>query len=69
MTRTGKIARLPRALREQVNCRLLDGQPGTEIVAWLNELPEVKDTLARDFGGRPVSEQNLTDWKQGGYQD
>ena len=32
MTRNGKIARLPRALRDELNRRLQDGQPGVRLV-------------------------------------
>jgi hypothetical protein len=69
MTRNGKIARLPSQTREQLNRRLEDGEPGKRLVQWLNELPQVKEMLERDFAGRPISEQNLSEWKQGGYQD
>jgi hypothetical protein len=69
MTRTGKIARLPREIRDQLNQRLLDGQPGQRLLAWLNSLPEVQRVLAADFDGRPLSEQNLSQWKAGGYED
>ncbi len=68
-TRVGKIGHLPKSIRDQVNCRLLDGQTGVRLVKWLNSLPETKDALATDFGGRDINEQNLTEWKQGGYQD
>jgi len=66
---TGKIARLPREIREQVNRRLEDGEPGNRLVAWLNELPAVRALLAAEFGGGVIKEQNLTNWKQGGYRD
>ena len=69
MTRTGKIARLPREVREQLNRRLADGEPGTRLVEWLNSLPETQKTLAADFEGRAINEQNLSEWKQGGHQD
>jgi len=69
MTRTGKIARLPRDIRNQLNRRLQDGEPGNRLVEWLNGLPEVRQVLAGDFGGRDISEQNLSEWKQGGHQD
>src|ERR1039458_9199072 len=69
MTRTGKIARLPREIREQLNRRLQDGQPGTQLVAWLNALPEAQAMLEREFVGCSISEQNLSEWKQGGYRD
>jgi hypothetical protein len=68
-TRNGKIARLPRAIREQLNRRCDDGEPGKRLVEWLNSLPEVLAVLAAEFAGRPVSEQNLSEWKQGGYLD
>ncbi len=69
MTRTGKIARLPRSVREQLNRRLQDGEPGTRLVKWLNVAAEVQSMLAEEFGGRAINEQNLSEWKQGGYRD
>ena len=36
MTRNGKIGRLPKAVREQVNRRLEKGEKGRTLVAWLN---------------------------------
>ena len=69
MTRTGKIARLPREIRHQLNRRLQDGEPGNRLVAWLNGLPEARQALAAGFGGRAISEQNLSEWKSGGHQD
>src|SRR5258706_6829467 len=69
MTRRGKIARLPRPVREELNRRLQDGEPGTQLVAWLNEHPETKRVLAGSFEGREINEQNLSDWKAGGFQD
>jgi len=68
-TRTGKIARLPRKIREQLNRRLENGEPGNRLVEWLNSLPEVQKVVAADFDGEPVSEPNLSRWRQGGYQD
>jgi hypothetical protein len=35
----------------------------------LNELPEVKETMTRQFGGRPVNEQNLSEWKSRGHRE
>lgn len=69
MTRTGKIARLPRGVREQLNRRLQDGEPGVQLVKWLNALPEVREILTATFGGREISEQNLSEWKQGGHKE
>src|SRR5437016_5555996 len=67
--RTGKIARLPEPIRQQLNRHLHNGLSGREIVAWLNEQPVVKQVMAERFGGWPISEHNLSEWRHGGYQD
>lgn len=69
MTRTGKIARLPHAIREQLNRRLQDGEQGKTVLSWLNSLPEVQAVLAADFTGQPINPQNLSEWRRGGYRD
>jgi len=69
LTRTGKIARLPREVREELNQRLDDGERGPSLLAWLNDLPAVKSVIDRDYAGRPVTTQNLSHWRQGGFQD
>jgi hypothetical protein len=69
MSRVGKIARLPEQIREQINCRLQDGQNGRDILAWLNASDEVKAGLAREFEGREINDSNLSAWRQGGYRD
>jgi hypothetical protein len=69
MTNTGKIGRLPDNLRDQLNRRLLNGEPGKRLVEWLNSLPETRQVLTACFGGRPINEPNLTAWKAGGFQD
>jgi hypothetical protein len=69
MTRTGKIARLPKIIRDQLNQRLDDGEQGAPLVAWLNSLPEVQAVLTRDFEGKAIREQNLSEWRKGGYRD
>lgn len=69
MTRNGKIARLPRAVREQLNCRLADGEQGKHLVVWLNTLPEVKAILTAEFGGRRIRAQNISEWKKGGFRE
>ena len=51
----GKIGRLPRVIREQVNRRLQNDEPAASLLEWLNSLPEVKAALAAEFGGCPVS--------------
>jgi hypothetical protein len=69
MTRTGKIARLPKYVRDQLNRRIEDGEQGKELVKWLNGLPGVQEGLKERFGGRAVTEQNLSEWKQAGHQE
>jgi len=66
-THKGKIGRLPTAVREQLNQRLLDGETGAMVLPWLNSLPAVKTLLANRFNGEPVNDQNLTNWRAGGY--
>src|SRR5258708_24191444 len=68
-TRVGKIARLPALIRNELNQRLQSGALAKHLVVWLNELPEAKKILAELFHGQPVSQQNISEWRQGGYQD
>ena len=68
MTHTGKIGRLPKTIRDQLGQRLEDNLPGKEIVRWLNSQVETRRILIRHFGGRPVTEQNLSEWRQSGHQ-
>jgi hypothetical protein len=55
--RNGKIARLPKQTREMINRMLDDGLPYKVIIDELGE------------AGQGLNLQNLTNWKQGGYQD
>jgi hypothetical protein len=68
-THNGKIARLPRSLRDELNHRLDDGEPGGGLLEWLNALPAVRAVLAAEFGGCRINAQNLSNWRMGGYQD
>lgn len=68
-TRIGKIARLPKWIRDQLNTRLENGEQGKKLVEWLNESDDVKEVLTQQFGGSLITENNLSEWKQGGYQD
>ena len=68
-TRTGKIARLPRWIRNRLNQRLDNGEEGKKLVRWLNRLPEVRAVMAESFAGKPVTEQNLSDWRAGGFAE
>jgi hypothetical protein len=63
----GKIARLPHTIRSRLNRRLLNGHPGPDILSWLNELPIVKQILAAQFQGAPITHKNLCNWRQTGY--
>lgn len=56
--RTGKIARAPFEVRTQVNEMLRDGRMYESIIKFLGE---------KGIAG--VNEQNLTNWKDGGFQD
>ena len=67
MTRNGKIARLPRSLRDELNRRLAANEDGATLLDWLNAAPDVKDLLARDFAGEPISKENLDEWRHGGF--
>jgi hypothetical protein len=52
-----------------LNRRLDDGEPGPQLLAWLNARDDVRAVLATFFGGRDISEQNLSEWKEGGFDD
>lgn len=67
-TPTGKIARLPALLREEVNRRLNDGQTGPAICAWLNAQDSVQVIMRELFDGEEVSPQNLSSWRNGGFR-
>jgi hypothetical protein len=66
-THNGKIGRLPSEIREQLNQRLFDGETASSLLPWLNSLPAMQTILASRFAGEPVSEQNLSQWRIGGY--
>jgi hypothetical protein len=67
--RNGKIARLPRSVRHQLNERLERSEPSPQLLDWLNTLPEVKEVVQNHFAGVPISKQNLSEWRQGGFQE
>ena len=68
-TRIGKIARLPREVREVLGDRLAAGEPAGTLIGWLNGLACVQGVLRQYFGSRLITEQNLSEWRQGGHQD
>ena len=55
--RNGKVARMPLALREQINQMVDDGVPYKKIIAKLGE------------AGKHLNEDNISNWRLGGYQD
>jgi hypothetical protein len=67
--RTGKIARLPGPIRYELNRRLDNGALGHDLVQWLNSLPEVQRVLAERFAGHPITDDNISQWRHGGFQD
>jgi hypothetical protein len=67
MKRTGKIARLPHQTRRELNRRLLDNEPGDPLLEWLNARPEVQVVLTEQFDGNPITKQNLSEWRTGGF--
>jgi hypothetical protein len=67
MKRTGKIARLPYSTRQELNRRLLDNEPGDPLIDWLNGRPEVQLVLREQFEGIPITKQNLSEWRTGGF--
>jgi len=67
MIRNGKIARLPRSLRDELNRRLSANEDGASLLNWLNASPDAQAVLARDFAGEPITKQNLYEWRNGGF--
>ena|SRR5436190_12584475 len=55
--RTGKVARLPKEVRDHLNQMLLDGVPFAHIIDRLGE------------HGKELNEDNVSNWKKGGYKD
>jgi hypothetical protein len=60
---------LPREIRDELNVRLQKGELGKLLVEWLDDLPVAQEVLKASFDGRAISEQNLSEWKAGGYED
>lgn len=65
---TGKISHLSREIRHELSLRLERGHTGKALVHWLNQLPEVQAVLAAHFGGRPINDVNLSEWKAREYR-
>src|SRR6478672_5577636 len=59
----GKISRLSPEIRNQLNRRLSNSEPGDTLLAWLNSLPETRAVLADHFDGQPITQQNLSEYR------
>src|ERR1051326_6246300 len=55
--RTGKVARLPKAIRDKINLMMLDGHTYLQIIAELGD------------DGKDLNEDNLSTWKSAGFLD
>lgn len=69
MARTGKIARLPKVLRDAVNLALQDGATAARVI---DIITVAKAHGAVNGDGSEVeipNDQNVTNWREGGYQD
>src|SRR5271168_1065046 len=69
MSRVGKIARLPREIREELNRRMDDGEPGSKLLPWLEGLPAVREVMGEQFGGAAITKCNLSHWRKGGFAE
>jgi hypothetical protein len=67
MKRNVKIARLPHDIREQLNRRLQDNEPGDKLLEWLNGQQAVQKVLRDGFAGAAITKQNLSEWRTGGF--
>ncbi len=64
---TGKVARLPLAVREELNRRLFQGDAESDVLEWLNSDPVAVQSLAALFDGAPIMPSHLASWKRTGY--
>jgi hypothetical protein len=68
--RTGKIAALPLAIREELNERLREGESGAMILPWLNEVADTALAGHSRWGSdRTINDNALSNWRRGGYVD
>ena len=65
----GKVARLPFAVRSELNRRMFKGEESAETLTWLNALPAVRGVLSAHFGGNAVTPAQLGIWLAGGYAE
>ena len=69
MTRTGKIARLPKTLRDAVNTALRDGATAAAVIKLVSAAAANGTTNGDGSAIEIPNEQNITNWRDGGYQD
>jgi hypothetical protein len=69
MHHVSKISNIPRAIREEFNRRLDDGEENKKLLAWVNAQPEVTSMLEKDFEGQPITKQNLNKWKKSAFRN
>jgi hypothetical protein len=62
IARKGKVARLPVAIRNKLNEKLLDNVAGPSILSWVNREMGFKGPAA-------ITAQNLSEWRAGGFAD
>jgi hypothetical protein len=60
MTRNGKIARLPLAIRRQLNLRLQNGELAQDLLSWLKQLPEVQAKRNRSASAKSLASVSST---------
>ncbi len=64
----GKLSRLPREIRDQLNQRLDDAQDPDAILQWLNSLPEVQAVVNAHFDGKPIDGGNLSEYRKRAFR-
>ena len=63
MPNPGKLGRLPWAVKRELHNQLRDAVPGPEILRWLHDQPPVREMLDKQWQGRPITPQNLSDYR------
>ena len=61
--RNGKIARLPRYIRDQLNERLEQSEESPQLLDWLNALEEVQQVVRDHFAGVLICASNSSNAK------
>jgi hypothetical protein len=64
-----KIGRLPRTVREELNRRLQQREPGAPLAKWLNGLPEAQSASPGKPGYAKITIEDIADWKRGGFRE